>query len=107
MDSTTLGLDESGAWGSDGRVDEALKFGVTSFERGNFRLAYGFVAGASIVEFSRIGGRESEASAELSAVADSAASCCCSTSCCATSCCLTPASELADAGGAAVKSTAA
>ena len=41
MDSATLGLDVSGAWGSDGRVDEALKFGLESFERGNFGSASG------------------------------------------------------------------
>ena len=50
MDSTTLGLDVSGAWGSNGRVDEALKFGLASFERGNFGLVNrDFVEGGSIV----------------------------------------------------------
>jgi len=108
VDSATLGVDVSCGWGSDRRADEALKFGLASFERGDFGLANGdFLARGSIVDFSRIGGREPEASAELSTVADSAASCCCATSFWATSSCAKSASELVDAGGAAVESRTA
>ena len=81
VDSTTMGVDLRGAWGSYGRVDEALRFGLASFGRGDFGLASGeFVTDGSIVEFSGIGGRDAEVSVELSVVANSEASSCCATS---------------------------
>jgi len=93
VDSTTLGVDLRGAWGSYGRVDEALRFGLASFGRGDFGLAsVEFVTDGSIVEFSGIGGRDAEVSVELSAVANSVPA---------------PVWELPDAVGAAVGSRTA
>ena len=99
VDLAMICVGVTGGLVSSGRLDEALKFGLADFGFSDCGLAM-----CDFVE-RELCGETKPPWVELSPLADSAASSCCSATCsCATASCTTWGSELADAGGAAVES---